>query len=79
VSCYHTEGAGHDCAYVDARNALLPIAAKLASLRTGVLEVRSEQENASWDRAFLLAMDELWAQQSTAPATNVFPQEETRA
>ena len=67
-NCTHSEGHlfdangqpatvvnAHDCDYVDARNALIPTAMRMATQAVGV-ERRSSGE---WSRQFLAAMDEL--------------------
>ena len=88
-TCKHTEGLieemgkpsyrlpcdVHDCAYVDARNALIPEAEKIADqmlrdlnagrslalqLTPGSVAYKSE-----WSRRFMAAMDFLWASRDT--------------
>lgn len=59
--CRHTEGPGHDCAYVDLRESLIPEAERLATAH--VLSVDpSEAEprrTDEWTRRFMVEMDRL--------------------
>lgn len=43
----------HDCDYVDARNALIPAAMRMAS------ETSAERKSHEWSRQFVAAMDRL--------------------
>lgn len=61
TECLHSEGLGHDCAYVDARNRLLVAAERLTVAQT--------QRNApdvddphvmAWGAAFLRNVQALW-------------------
>jgi hypothetical protein len=61
MACNHTEGPGHNCAYVDARNALIPEAEAEADLFERVRSPGrpSMADDARWGGAFLRAMERL--------------------
>jgi hypothetical protein len=55
-------GWRHDCRYVQARNALIPLAERLADEQVpppGRSHVAHIWDSAAWDTAFLLAMENL--------------------
>lgn len=61
--CQHDEGSGHDCAYVDWRNSLIPLAEAIADAEAGPEpsdggEVWSKW-SWRWDARFHLAMNRL--------------------
>ena len=60
--CTHTEGAKHNCAYVAARNALIPEAESMTDRMLGE-EPRGLSERkayrALWTRTFFAEMDSL--------------------
>jgi hypothetical protein len=58
MPCNHNEGAHHDCAHVERRNALIPIAERIATIRAGTPKTPAQRD--AWSAAFLAAMDELW-------------------
>lgn len=61
MTCNHTEGPGHDCAYVDARNALIPAAERLTDQAVGPLAPDATPfDVARWGATFLKTMDKLW-------------------
>lgn len=58
--CSHTDGRGHDCAYVEARNKLIPIAEREADeLVRSRLGLGGEARSAFWSRCFHDAMARL--------------------
>jgi hypothetical protein len=57
-ACTHTEGAYHDCDYVDQRDALISQAERLATERC--------EPGQNWTRLFFAAMDELWRARTAA-------------
>lgn len=65
MNCPHTEGPGHDCAYVDQRNALIPLAEERTALLIGdeprgsVLAGKAWRER--WSFTFSSEMDRLVA------------------
>ena len=66
--CRHTEGSftrdgqtwvdKHDCAYVDARNRLIPTAERLTKQRMDELQERGLR--GVWSEMVFQVMDELW-------------------
>lgn len=75
--CKHPEGPGHDCAYVDARNSLIPTAEHNARRAVGVPLTRAEQYQGRYKlvfaRAFLAEMDRLWAASQAGPKLRLVP------
>lgn len=64
VACEHLEGARHDCAHVDARDALVPVAEAEADARVPPLAADARGREVDdwrrrWDHAFHSAMDRL--------------------
>lgn len=60
--CGHTEGPGHDCAYVEWRNSLIPHAERFADTAVGrVTDEDAPEARDRWNRAFLAQMDRLVA------------------
>lgn len=61
--CEHTEGRGHDCAYVNWRESLIPLAEATANSVVGKRQPEAYAEAAKWrrrwDAAFCRAMDRL--------------------
>ena len=84
-NCNHQEGhivredgsrvavAGHDCDYVDARNALIPQAEKMAdaATRTELKDPPPDlRRTQTWSRQFLKAMDTLAQRELQVGATS---------
>jgi hypothetical protein len=58
--CEHTDGAWHDCRYVDQRNALIKAAADEANNEHGkVRDGMAEERTDAWNRTFHEAMKRL--------------------
>jgi hypothetical protein len=55
----HNEGAYHNCAYVEARNRLIPMAEQVANETPGAFN--GSTRTARWDVAFHAEMDRLAA------------------
>lgn len=66
MSCHHTEGPGHDCSYVDARNALIPVAQREVLRALGPAlddhDAHSVRYAKDFSRLFFRAMDRLWSE-----------------
>lgn len=56
ANCSHTEGAQHDCAYVEIRNALIDEAAAYADREVGT----SKTQHKAWVTLFLMEMEQRW-------------------
>ena len=86
TNCNHQEGDHHDCTYVNARNALIPSAEKLANRLVMELPSRWLGDNtlatrrdwAVWCVMFHAAMNVLWRIRSSTAPTALDPAVEVR-
>lgn len=60
MSCAHTDGQHHSCAYVERRNALLPAAEAMARRETAAL-LGTADYDLWYGVALLRAVDLLWS------------------
>ena len=56
VKCLHTEGAGHDCAYVEIRNFIIDSAAAHADKMIGTRPDRHK----AWNALYAAEMEQRW-------------------
>ena len=80
MSCNHTEGRKHDCAYVEARNRLIPAAIRATVKELGRSEpglTATKPQRVEWGAVFLRHMQRLWKQGGTV--IELIPRVESRA